>query len=355
MATTGLFDVDRGSNVTITGNVNNSGQVDTNRANWLVPDTLTVSGNFTNNAGAQLNVGFFNNVSDTMNVGSLTNNGYVSIGIGSALNLTGQPNGITDVVAGSQFDVLGTFKAGAASAVAKLASVEGTINLENGQSATITPGGGTFTVASGALFDVDRGSSVTISGNVANSGFVDTNRSNYVTPDLLTVSGSFTNNAGAQLNVGFFNNTSDTMNIGSLTNNGYVSVGIGSALNLTSQPNGITDVMAGTEFDILGTFKAGAASAVAKLASVEGTLYLENGQSATITPGGGTLTVANTGLFDVDRGANVTIAGNVNNSGQFLTNRANCVTPDTLTVTGAVTNNAGAQLTVGSSTTPQTQ
>ena len=93
------------------------------------------------------------------------------------------------------------------------------------------------------------------------------------------------------------------MNVGSLTNNGFVSVGIGSTLNLTSQPNGITDVVAGSEFDILGTFKAGAASGVAKLNKVEGTLYLENGQSTTITPTGGLLTISSTGSVDADRGS----------------------------------------------------
>ena len=112
------------------------------------------------------------------------------------------------------------------------------------------------------------------------------------------MSGTLTNNAGAQINLGFFNNTADTMSVGTLVNNGFVSVGIGTTLSLT---NGITDVAAGSEFDVLGTFKKGAGSAFAGLGSVEGTLYLENGQSATITPGGGTLTVANTGLFDASR------------------------------------------------------
>ena len=134
--------------------------------------------------------------------------------------------------------------------------------------------------------------------------------------------GSLTNNAGAQLVSGFFNNTTDVMNLGGLTNKGLVSVGLGSILNLTSQPNGITDVVAGSEFDVFGTFKAGAASALAKLGSVEGNIFLENGQSTTITPTtAGNLTIASTGLFDLDRGSNVTISGNVTNSGQLNTNR----------------------------------
>ena len=52
-------------------------------------------------------------------------------------------------------------------------------------------------------------------------------------------------------------------------------------------------------------------------------MAIENNQSTTITPGGGTLTVSNTGVFDVERSSNVTISGAVNNSGEFETNRYN--------------------------------
>ena len=357
VANAGFFIVDNGSNVNILGAVNNSGQVDTTWDHPDRPSTLTVSGNLTNNPGGQLNVGSHNGT-DTVNIGSLTNNGNVSVSSGSTLNLTNQPNGITDVVAGSEFDISGTFKAGDANAIAKLEAVEGKIYVENGQSSTISPGGGTLNVASTGIFDVDRGTNVTISGNVVNSGQFFTNRRKLKTANTLTITGSFTNNAGAVTFVGYFpqgkigrDRSADTMNVDSLTNNGFVGIGLGSTLNLTSQPNGITNVVTGSDFEIAGSFKAGAADAVAKLAMVSGGIYLQNGQTTTITPGGGTFAVASTGAFDVDNGSNVTISGNVDNSGLFSTNERHWNVPSTLTVTGSLTNKAGATTAVGSSDT----
>ena len=91
------------------------------------------------------------------------------------------------------------------------------------------------------------------------------------------------------------------LNAGTLTNNGEVVVGVGATLNLTNQSNGVTDAAQGSSYYIAGSFKAGASSALAKLGSVEGLVEIENGQSTTITPGSGTLTVSNTGSFDVER------------------------------------------------------
>ena len=56
---------------------------------------------------------------------TLNNTGAVSVGTGASLNLTNQPNGITDVVAGSVFSIAGSFTAGANSAFANLTSIEG--------------------------------------------------------------------------------------------------------------------------------------------------------------------------------------------------------------------------------------
>ena len=192
---------------------------------------------------------------------------------------------------------MGTFKAGTASALAKLGSVEGLLEIENGQSTTITPGGGTLT-NTGTL-DVERNSTVKVSGNFTNSASFYTNEQNGgVGPNIVTITGALTNNAGALTEVGAFNDTADVLNAGTLTNNGEVFVGVGATLNLTNEPNGVTDVAQGSSYYIAGGFKAGAASALAKVGSVEGVLEIENGQSTTITPGGGTLT--NTGTFDVE-------------------------------------------------------
>ena len=82
-----------------------------------------------------------------MNVGSLVNNGFLEVDTGATLNLTGQPSGVTDVVADSQLDIFGTFKAGANNGLANLGSVEGFLVLGNGQTTTVTPGTGTLTIS----------------------------------------------------------------------------------------------------------------------------------------------------------------------------------------------------------------
>ena len=56
---------------------------------------------------------------------TLNNSGGVTVATGATLNLTGQPGGITDVVAGSGFGIAGSFTAGANSAFANLTSIEG--------------------------------------------------------------------------------------------------------------------------------------------------------------------------------------------------------------------------------------
>ena len=302
----GLIDLEQASHLSITGNLSNSGTVETNRFNeGGGANIFTLSGTFTNSASGQFIVGNVNNTSDVANVGSLSNSGYVYIGTGATLNLTNQASGITDVVSGSRLQVAGTFKAGANSALAHLNSIEGELDLENGQSTTATPGSGTLTLSSSGILDVESFSgptTLTISGNLNNSGIVETNRYNSsgTNSSTFTLSGTFTNNASGQFIVGNVNNTSDVANVGTLSNSGYVYIGTGATLNLTNQASGITDVVSGSRLQVAGTFKAGANSALAHLNSIEGELDLENGQSTTATPGSGTLTLSSSGILDVE-------------------------------------------------------
>jgi hypothetical protein len=346
----GTFAVERGSTVTVSGKLTNSGLVNTNRFNTGVgKNTLTVTGALTNNSGSTISLGNFDNTTDVLNAATLTNNGIIRIGVGTTFNLTGQPNGVTDVVANSEFDLFGTFKAGAANAFAKLGSIEGTVDLENTQSTTLTPGSGTLTISNVGTLDVQRGSTATVSGKLTNSGTISTNRFNTgIGQNKLTVTGALTNNAGARILLGDFDNTTDILNAATLTNNGLIRIGAGSTFNLTGQPNGVTDVVAGSEFDLFGSFKAGAANAFAKLGSIEGAVDFENGQSTTLTPGSGTLTIASGGTLDAQRGSTATVSGNLTNSGTVNTNQFNTgIGQNKITVTGALTNNAGGRINLG--------
>ena len=326
------------SSLAITGNMDNQGVIET----FASGNTFNATGTMTNESGADFILG---GTGDSSSLGGLVNNGYVNVGTGATLNLTNQPSGITDAVAGSTFSLFGTFTAGSNPGFANLNSVGGTVNLF-GQSFAITPGSGTFTNT--GTFNVDSnpdtstGSAITINGDVLNSGdFFTGDYYGSYGASTVTINGNVTNNGNFWEFGQGYSITAQT-----LTNNGYTYVGPSNTLTLTNQPAGITDAVAGSRFDLYGTFNAGANPGFANLTSVEGTVLLF-GQSFTMTPGTGTLTISNTGFLDVDynpytaTGSNMTINGNVNNSGALFTG-AYYGGPSTLTITGGLTNNYGA-------------
>src|ERR1700722_16737451 len=363
-----VLDLEEGSNMTVSGNLTNSGTLETNSRNQGSgkTNTLTVTGTFTNNSGATTHIGFFNDTTDVMNVATLVNNGVLEIDNGTTLNLTAQPNGITDVVAGSQLFDYGSIKAGSANGLAKLGSIEGVLVVGTGQTFTDTPGSGTLTISSSGELDLENfdvvggaGTNLTVAGNLTNSGQLYTNVENRTQsggPNTLTVTGTFTNSAGATTHIGFFGDTADVMNVATLVNNGILEIDNGATLNLTAQPNGITDVVAGSQLFDYGSIKAGSANGLAKLGSIEGVLVVGTGQTFTDTPGSGTLTISSSGELDLENfnvmggaGTNLTVAGNLTNSGQLLTNVQNRTegNSNTLTVTGTFTNNSGATTHIG--------
>src|ERR1700730_10330622 len=292
--------VEGGSTGTLTGNVNNSGTFETGFSGGN--NLVTVSGTFTNNALAQLIV---NGSGDVLNVHALTNAGTLTVPIGATLNITGGGNGVTDVVAGSTYNITGNFnvKNGATttSALAKLTSVEGNLTLNNAPITAIAPIGGTLTLSNGGTFSVEGGMTLSLTGNVNNSGVFETGFSGG--NNLVTVTGTFTNNSGAQLIV---NGSGDVLNLKALSNSGTLDISAGATLNITGGGNGVTDVVAGSTYNITGNFnvKNGATTtnAMAKLTTVEGALTLNAAPTLTITPIGGTLTISNTGAFSIAGG-----------------------------------------------------
>src|SRR5271165_3063767 len=114
----GTIDLDNASTLKVTGSLDNSGKIFTG-AFYAGGNTLTVTGTLTNESGAWFQV---IEAGDVSNIGSLVNNGVVTVGRGATLNLTEQPGGITDIVAGSEFtiDLAGTFLAGANNAFYQL-------------------------------------------------------------------------------------------------------------------------------------------------------------------------------------------------------------------------------------------
>jgi hypothetical protein len=197
-------------------------------------------------------------------------------------------------------------------------------------------GGGLLNNIGGDLLeDSLTGGTIVVAGSVYNNGWLSI-------PDNLAVGGDLnntlrfevfgTNNCGCNANVtiaGTLANSGTvsiiadwqdsrtaTVNTGALVNNGSVNVSKGSDLNLTNQPSGIIDVVSGSSFSINGAFTASGHSAFGNLISIEGSLALGDGGTTTITPGGGTLTVSDTGVLAIlNSGTSVNIVGKLVNNG----------------------------------------
>jgi hypothetical protein len=129
------------------------------------------------------------------------------------------------------------------------------------------------------------------------------------------------------------------VNAATLVNNGYAYIGTGAKLNLTTQLN-VTDVPTGSWYEIQGNFTAGPNNAFAKLTSVEGTVYLDNGQTTNITPNGGLLAINPGGYLALGYSSTVNITGNVTNSGSLgINDFAYNYYPSTVSISGTLTNN----------------
>ena len=118
------------------------------------------------------------------------------------------------------------------------------------------------------------------------------------------------------MTVGANNDTSDTASVGLLSNAGTVAVDKGATLKLTA---------------------TGADS-----------------NTGSITLSGGTMSVAaggvftNSGTMDAEKGGKLTVTGGLTNAGTLSTNSANLGgSVNSITVTGKLTNDTGATLTIG--------
>ncbi len=182
---------------------------------------------------------------------------------------------------------------------------------------------------------------------------------NLALPDL-TVSGVLTNQgtfAVATANVSTFANSGGitsvepggTLNLSSLTNSGTINVESGGTLNIT---NGITSLGPGltyfSSFYIYGTVNSGGATAgnstLSGLTTIDGALYLENGETTNITPNGGTLAVA--GMLYVEGGGTVAnVAGTLGALSPFAVVEVD--SGATLNLTSSITDLSGSVKIVG--------
>jgi fibronectin-binding autotransporter adhesin len=321
-----------GANAIFNGNVINGANFLTQEAG-NGPNTVTVNGSFTNNgtlamtgSGDTLTVtGAFGNngvltiagTGEVVNLGSLDNTtGTLTVLSGTTLNLTGGGSGITDIGSSSSVTIGGTFNLingqTTTSALANLSSVEGTLSLGNGQVTNVTPGGGTLTFAAGSSVSIDNSSTLTVNGNLTNDGVVTTG-AHIGGDNTLNVTGTFTNNGTFTM---FNTSGGDPLDVGSLNNTGSLTIGAGT-LVLISDGVGITDIEAGSSLDVAGDLRlSGGGSGLSNLTTIEGALTLRNGETAAITPMGGTLSISPAGTWNIaGTGTMVNLNGSISNSG----------------------------------------
>ncbi len=233
----------------------------------------------------------FTGTGSTITAATVSNNGSVTIGHGATLNLTGQPLGVTSVLAGASWAIGGNFEVGgvANTGFSNLSSVSGSVIFENGTSQTI---GNSLTNNAGGFIDVDAGSTLTITGNV-------------------------TNNAGGPQGIytGFSGPGKNTIAItGNLTNNG--KFGLESAGDIATVGGNVTNN--------------------------SGALFAQTaGSSATFT---GTLT--NSGQVDLENGSSLTVNGAATNSGILSTSGFSGTGGNTMTFASLLTNTATGQINV---------
>ena len=138
-----------------------------------------------------------------------------------------------------------------------------------------------------SFIDVENRSTLKVTGNVTNTGNFYTNFSgSFMGGNTVTIAGTLTNNAGATFSL---NGNGDVANIGVLANSGKFYLGGGTTLNFTDNFL-VTDVPASASYYIYGATDL---LPFHHLGSIEGQVYLANGESLGITsPCCGPLTIA---------------------------------------------------------------
>jgi hypothetical protein len=304
-----------GTTLFVNGNMVNNLSMGTQSVSIGPVNDFDIFGALTNNGAFYLASG------DTAEADSVYNYGVVLIDPGATLTLN-STQAITGIPAGSSFDIVGTFiepfNLTNPSPFYQLSGIDGSLYLENGQTTDITPAGGTLTNNLGFL-QVGRGATLILHGTL--------------------------NNAAAFSEFGLVD-SGTIAKLDNLVNNGEVFVGAGTQLFLVNQPNGITTIPAGSQFELEGDCYAGATTAApscfSKLDTINGTLVIDNGQTIQDNPSGLTLTIASGGSLTVLSGSTFKVHSNI--VGSFGANIF--LDPSVLEVDGTFFNN-GANVTVG--------
>ena len=350
-----LVDVDGGgSTLTITGDVTNSSSgtdqgIYTGLINGTSGNTINIGGMLTNSgifalvgAGDQANVtGTTNNsgliqlsgAGSKATLADLTNSGDIEAGNGSTLQINGDVTNSFIIETGAMVPGGGN-----------MVNITGTLTNEGPDGFGLFGAGDTATIGgdlnNSAIVTVENGSSLTVDGNVTNSGTLATNLFGNGGGNTLTVMGTVTNSGTFEL-LG----PGDAATIGS---------GMGTAL--TSSTGGLVDLENGSTLLVNGNadnawemFTSSMGGSGHNAILIDGTLTNEStGQFILHGPGdiAELLSLNNAGLVDLEGGpdSGMLVFGDVNNSGSVLTSFILGVGGNTLAIQGNLNNSGGVGL-----------
>ena len=284
----GIMDLEKGGQLTISGDLTNGGTVSTNNANNQgAANVLTVTGSYvsTNGAAASLIIGANNDTSDRASIGLLNNGGTVSVGTGAALTLT---KAGTDANSGN-------------------ININGTLDIKN---KTTFNGTGAIDLTNGAITGLGTGPVFTNANFLHGSGTISnlaiTNAKN-ITADQAAPLIILPSSAG-------------------LNNTGTLAVSAGSTMQIGTSAGGALvnfsgNTLTGGEYAVSGTMQFGASGTV--LATNAANISLSGAGAQMIDFGNNNMLLgfnnnATGGVFSVNSGAVLTTtAGNFTNSGTF--------------------------------------
>jgi len=349
LSNAGTVNVDKGSTLTILGDASNSGTIATDPA---------LSGNIVNVGGMLTNSGTFtlNGPNDVATLGSLNNAGTVNVDNGSTLNVTGaasnsgtiqtDPGGNTITVTGLLTNEAGgTFTLNGPMDTGTLGSLNnaGLVGVGNGSTLMINGtvnntwqffvvGAGSVATMTGlansVLVDAENGGTLQINGAVDNSGLLATNYFGTGGGNTVNITGTLTNELGAIFQL---SGPTDMATLGSLNNSGTVNVNGGSTLTVTHDATNSGDI-----FTDPGSNKIN----IGGMLTNSGTFQLNGPTDMAMIGNGMGTALANSGYVDVDGGSTLTIKGAVDNFGELLTDDQGNGGSNTITITGALTNEA---------------
>src|SRR5208283_5622119 len=343
-------DVENGSTLTINGAVDNSGNLYTNQQVIGGKNTLNITGMLTNEAGGNFTL---YGPMDSATLGSLSNAGTVNVDKGSTLTILGDASNSGTIATDPALS-------GNIVNVGGMLTNSGTFTL-NGPNDVATLG----SLNNAGTVNVDNGSTLNVTGAASNSGTIQTDPGG----NTITVTGLLTNEAGGTFTL---NGPMDTGTLGSLNNAGLVGVGNGSTLMIngtvnntwqffvvgagsvatmtglansvlvdaenggTLQINGAVDNSGLLATNYFGTGGGNTVNITGTLTNELGAIFQLSGPTDMATLG----SLNNSGYVNVDGGSTLTIKGAVDNFGELLTDDQGNGGSNTITITGALTNEA---------------